>query len=101
MRSFSIFSVYQKFSMLAWMQHGNFSGRLEKESTKTPIPKNENKRRTSKIGAISKAQKAQNILLEKNLKFLKFFSFEKCRIVPKNVKGGPFWNYLHTFCVEI
>ena len=48
----------------------------------------ENKTRTSKIGAISKAQNAQNIFLEKLLIF--DFSFEKCRIVPKNVKGGPF-----------
>ena len=41
----------------------------------------------SKGGAISKAQKAQNIFLEKKLKlFEKIFSFEKSRIVPKNVK---------------
>ena len=38
-----------------------------------------NKTRTSKVGAISMAQKAQNILLGK-----------KCRIVPKKVKGAPF-----------
>ena len=45
-----------------------------------------NQTRTSKVGAISKAQKAQNFFfLEKN----SFFSFEKCRIVPtKNVKGA-------------
>ena len=48
-----------------------------------------NKTRTSKVGAISKAQRAQNIFLEKNLKFLNFFCFKKTRIVPKNVKGGP------------
>ena len=30
-----------------------------------------NKTRTSKVGAISKAQKAQNIFFEKNLKFSK------------------------------
>ena len=52
-----------------------------------------NKTRTSKVGAISKAQKAQNIFLEKNLKFLKVFSFGKCHIVPKNVKWGPFGIY--------
>ena len=48
---------------------------------------------TSKVGAISKAQKAQNIFLEKNLKFSKkkiFFrrmshSAEKCK------RGDPFW----------
>ena len=53
----------------------------------------ENKTRTSKVGAISKAQKAQNIFLEKNFEnFEKFFSFGKCRTVPKNVKGGPFFD---------
>ena len=41
-----------------------------------------NKTRTSKVGAISKAQKAQNIFLDKNLKFLKIFFSEnvaQCR----------------------
>ena len=46
-----------------------------------------NKTRTSKVGAISKAQKAQNNFLEKNLKFLKkiflskkvAYSAEKCK----------------------
>ena len=53
-----------------------------------------NKTGTSKVGAISKAQKAQKIFFGKKLKFLKiFFSFKKSRIVPKNVKGGPFWIY--------
>ena len=69
-----------------------------------------NKTRTSKVGAISKAQKAQNNFLEKNLKILKFFflqkkshSAEKCKrgtlldlltYIPlqniKNLEGGPF-----------
>ena len=53
-----------------------------------------NKTRTSKVGAKSKAQKAQNNFLEKNLKFLKKkILSKKSRIVPKNVKGGPFWIY--------
>ena len=38
---------------------------------------------TSKAGAISRAQKAQN----------NFSTFGKCRTVPKNVKGGPFGIY--------
>ena len=47
--------------------------------------------RTSKVGAISKVQKAQNIFFGKKLEFFtKIFSFGKCRTVPKNVKGGPF-----------
>ena len=50
-----------------------------------------NKTGTSKVGAISKAQKAQKTFFEKKLEFFDFFSFRKCRIVPKNVKGGgPF-----------
>ena len=67
------------------------------------------KTRTSKVGAISKAQKAQNIILGKNLKFLNFFrklshSAEKCKggtlldlstyillqNFKKKSKGGPF-----------
>ena len=51
---------------------------------------NERKTRTSKVGAISKAQKAQNIFGKK----LEFFSFEKRRIVPKNVKGGTLLDLL-------
>ena len=35
--------------------------------------------------------KAQNFL--KKLEIFDFFSFEKCRIVPENVKGGPFGIY--------
>ena len=43
---------------------------------------------TSKVGAISKAQKAQKTFFEK-LEIFEFFSFRKCRIVPKMQKGGP------------
>ena len=51
-----------------------------------------NKTGTSQVGAISKAQKAQNIFFGKKLEtFEKKFSFGKCRTVPKkNRKGGPF-----------
>ena len=45
-----------------------------------------NKTRTSKVGAISKAQKPQNIFLEEKLEKFEFFSLGKVRIVPK--KGG-------------
>ena len=52
------------------------------------LDENFNKTRTSKVGAISKAQKAPNIFLEKKLEiFENFSSLEKCRLVPKNVKG--------------
>ena len=46
-----------------------------------------NKTGTFKVGAISKAQKAQDFL-KKKLEIFDFFSLRKCRIVPKNVKGG-------------
>ena len=36
-------------------------------------------------------KKRKTFLIEKNLKF---FSFGKCRIVPKNAKGGTLWNLL-------
>ena len=51
-----------------------------------------NKTRTSKVDAISKAQKAQNIFLKKT-KFSKFFYFGNSLKVPKNVKGGPLGIY--------
>ena len=61
-----------------------------------------NKTGTSQVGAISKAQKAQNIFFWKKLEiFEKNFSFGKCRTVPKNVKGGPFLIYKHAFCSKI
>ena len=51
----------------------------------------ENKTRTSKVGAIYNAQKAQIVLKDDRDVFMKtpdsFFS------VPKNVKGGPFGVY--------
>ena len=52
----------------------------------------ENKTRTPQVGAISKAQKAQNIFLEKNLKFSEKKISGKCRTVPKNVKGGTLFD---------
>ena len=56
--------------------------------------KSKNKTGTSKVGAISKAQKAQKTFFEKKLEIFDFFSFRKCRIVPKNVKGGTLWALL-------
>ena len=61
-----------------------------------------NKTGTSQVGAISKAQKAQNIFFGKKLEiFEKKISFGKCRTVPKNVKGGPFLICKHAFCSKI
>ena len=52
-----------------------------------------NKTGTSQVGAISKAQKAQNIFFGKKLEiFEKKNSFGKCRTVPKNVKGGTLFD---------
>ena len=67
---------------------------LRQHSSKIGVPYKINKTGTSKVGAISKAQKAQDFFLKKNLKFLIFFSLRKCRIVPKNVKGGTLWALL-------
>ena len=64
------------------------------------VPNNVNKTGTSQVGAISKAQKAQNIFGKKLENFEKN-SFGKCRTVPKNVKGGPFLIYKHAFCSKI
>ena len=48
-----------------------------------------NKTGTSKVGAISKAQKVQNIFLEKKLEiFGNFFFRKKSRTVPKKIKRG-------------
>ena len=53
-----------------------------------------NKAETSQVGAISKAQKAQNISFGKKLEiFEKKISFGKCRTVPKNVKGGTLFEF--------
>ena len=53
-----------------------------------------NKTGTSKVGAISKAQKAQNTFFKKKLGIFDFFSFRKCRTVSKNVKDGTIWALL-------
>ena len=45
--------------------------------------KKENKTGMSKVGAISEAQKAQNIFFEKKLEIFENFAFGKCRIMPK------------------
>ena len=50
-----------------------------------------NKTRMSKVGAITKAQNAQNIFLEKNLKLSKIFLFRKMsHSAEKCKKGDPF-----------
>ena len=45
-------------------------------------------------------KKRKTFFLEKN-EIFEIFSFKKCRIVPKNVKGGPFLIYKHSFCCKI
>ena len=60
-----------------------------------------NKTRTSKVGAISKAQKAQNIFFEKNLEFSKIFLFRKMSHSAEKCKRGPFLIYKHAFCCKI
>ena len=88
-----------KFALAPWpdMVLGSFRNVSKKwtDQCEDSSPK-KNKTRTSKVGAISKAQKPQNIFFWKKLEFFDFFSFKKCRIVPKNVKGGPFGFKIHT-----
>ena len=64
---------------------------------------NNNKTRTPQVGAISKAQKAQNIFfLEKNLKFSKKNFFRKMSHSAQKLKNrGPFLIYKHAFCSKI
>ena len=77
-------------------QNQNFFENMKRRNPKT------NKTRTPQVGAISKAQKAQNIFFGKKLEiFEKKISFRKSRTVPKNVKGGPFLIYKHAFCSKI
>ena len=52
-----------------------------------PVNLRLNKTRTSKVGAISKAKKRKTFFLRNTWNFRNFFSFGKCRTVPKNVKG--------------
>ena len=73
------------------------SRRLSTFSTSSLKPTT-NKTRTSKVGAISNAQKAQNIFLGKNLKFLKIFFFQKMSQSVKKCKRGELFgfNYIHS-----
>ena len=52
-----------------------------------------NKTRTSKVGAISKAQKAQNIFFEK-LKFSNFFFFRKVSHKAEKCERETLWDLL-------
>ena len=45
--------------------------------------------------------KKRKTFLGNRLEIFEFFFFENCRSVPKNVKGGPFLIYKHTFCCKI
>ena len=52
-----------------------------------------NKTGTSKVGAISKAQKRKRLFLKKNLKFLNFF-FQKMSHSAEKCKRGTLWALL-------
>ena len=68
-------------SRVLWFQLAGSGNRTKKRKSakRNTEAVTQNKTRTSKDGAISKAQKAQNIFLEKNLKFSTIFFFGKCR----------------------
>ena len=59
-----------------------------------------NKTRTSKVGVISKAQKAQNIFFGKKLEIFENFYLSE-NVAPKNVKGGAFLIYKHAILTLI
>ena len=68
---------------------------IDARLSKWSVRGKQNKTRTSKVGAISKAQKEQNIFFGKKLViFEKKFFFQKSRKVPKTVKGGTLWDLL-------
>ena len=52
-----------------------------------------NKTGTSKVGALSKAQKAQNTFFLKKLEIFDFFLSENVAQCQKMQKGGPFGLY--------
>ena len=45
--------------------------------------------------------KKRERLFLKKFGIFEFFSFRKCRVVPKNVKGGLFGLHQHTLCYKI
>ena len=54
----------------------------------------EARRERLKSALYLRLKKRKTFFLEKQLEILKFFSFGKCRIVPKNVKGWTLWGLL-------
>ena len=64
-------------------------------------PQSVNKTGTSQVGAISKAQKAQNIFFGKKLEIFEKKNFRKMSHSAEKCKGGPFLIYKHAFCSKI
>ena len=72
--------------------------RSEREINKQQITRRER----LKSAPYLRLKKRKTLFFGKKLKFLKKkFSFKRSRIVPKNVKGGPFWIYKQTFRCKI
>ena len=46
-------------------------------------------------------KKRKSFFFEEKLEIFDFFSFGKCRIVPKNVKGGTLWDLLTYIQLQI
>ena len=80
----SISAMLNSFNILVHEVYRKFDQKLHK---------NLNKTRTSRVGAVSKAQKAQNIILDETWSFWKVFSCKKSRTVPKNVKEGTLFDF--------
>ena len=56
--------------------------------------KNITRRERLKSAQYLRLKKRKRLFIEKKLQIFEFFSFRKCRIVPKNVKGGTLWALL-------
>ena len=54
----------------------------------------ETRRERLKSALYLRLKKRKRLYFEKKLEIFEFFSLRKCRIVPKNVKGGTLWALL-------
>ena len=52
------------------------------------------RRERLKSALFLRLKKRKGLFLKTKLEIFEFFSFRKCRIVPKNVKGGTLWTLL-------
>ena len=73
----------------------------QREHPRNADLKNTTRRERLKSALYLSLKKRKTFFWKKLEIFEKNFSFGKCRVVLKNVKGGPFLIYKHTFCCKI